>query len=63
MFGDTSHILNAASLIINLAAVCLFVLELPKPIYGLVDAPLLWQLALLYFLVVDLGGRNSLLDE
>ena len=39
-----------------------FVLELLKAIYGLVDAPLLWQLALCHLLQKVLGGHVSKFD-
>ena len=38
-------------------------LELLKPMYGLVDAPLLWQLALLLFISTVLGGTQSIMDD
>jgi hypothetical protein len=40
-----------------------FVLTLLKALYGLVDGPLLFQLAFLDFFVVNLGFRSSLHDE
>ena len=40
-----------------------FVLLLLKPMYGLVDAPLLWQIALASFIVRDLKGIRSCYDE
>ena len=40
-----------------------FVLKCLKALYGLVDAPLLWQLALLHYLKLDLGFRMSTHDE
>ena len=39
------------------------VLHLKKGIYGLADAPLLWQLCLRHFLIKTLNGRQSLYDE
>lgn len=41
----------------------LFVLKLLKALYGLVDGPLLFQLAFLDFFVSQLGFRSSLHDE
>jgi hypothetical protein len=41
----------------------LFVLVLPKPMYGLVDAPFLWGIALSIVLKRDLGATPSLLDK
>ena len=40
-----------------------FLLLLLKPIYGLVDAPLLWQLALALFIRCNLGGIQSVFDD
>ncbi len=39
------------------------VLLLLKAIYGLVDAPLLWQLAFILFIKEEMEGVPSLLDE
>ena len=41
----------------------LFLLECLKALYGLVDGPLLWQLALLYFLQWEAGFTISRHDE
>ncbi len=41
----------------------LFVLELLKAMYGLVDAPLLFQMALLRFLTEEMGMIQSFHDE
>ena len=41
----------------------LFCLECLKPMYGLIDAPLLFQSALLIWIKKVLGGAPSLLDE
>ena len=41
----------------------LFILRCLKALYGLVDGPLLWQLALLYFLKWEGGMEVSLYDE
>ena len=41
----------------------LFLLELLKPMYGLVDAPHLWQIALTLYLVSYLEARISLWDD
>ena len=43
--------------------VMFFVLLLLKPMYGLIDAPLLFQCALLLWCKKTLGGHPSLLDE
>ena len=43
--------------------VCFFVLLLLKPIYGTVDAPLLWQLALCTFIITTLKGIQSVFDD
>ena len=40
-----------------------FVLLLLKPIYGSVDAPLLWQLALSLFIIQYLSGIQSVFDD
>ena len=50
---------------INIAdtMICFFVLQLLKPIYGTVDAPLLWQLALCIFIIQDLKGIQSVFDD
>jgi hypothetical protein len=40
-----------------------FILELLKALYGLVDGPLLWQLALANFMVKELHFRTALHDE
>ena len=40
-----------------------FVLLLLKPMYGLVDAPLLWQIALSSFITTELSGTRSCFDE
>eukprot|EP00959_Pyramimonas_sp_CCMP1952_P018248 386693-Pyramimonas_sp.AAC.1 len=41
----------------------LFYLMLLKPIYGTVDAPLLWQLALTMFIKEELKGIQSVFDD
>ena len=38
-------------------------LELLKPMYGLVDAPLLFQLALLAYILDEMHGIRSLFDD
>ena len=40
-----------------------FLLELLKAMYGLVDGPLLFQLALLHYLTQIVGMRKSVHDE
>ena len=40
-----------------------YCIKLLKAMYGLVDAPLLWQLSLRYFLVFSTGARCSHFDE
>ena len=40
-----------------------YVLECLKAIYGLVDAPLLWQMALTHYLKHALAGMSSSFDE
>jgi hypothetical protein len=37
--------------------------QLLKPMYGLIDAPLLWQLCLRHFIVKFLHGRPSIYDD
>ena len=41
----------------------LYCLELLKAMYGLVDAPVLWSIALRYFVISDLGGKPSRYDD
>ena len=43
--------------------ICLFRIELLKAMYGLVDRPLMFQLALLSFLVNETDARKSILDD
>ena len=43
--------------------ISIFILKCLKALYGLVDAPLLWQLALLHYLKLDIGYRMSTHDE
>ena len=40
-----------------------YVLELQKAMYGLVDAPILWSIALRHFIICDVQGRPSRYDE
>eukprot|EP00959_Pyramimonas_sp_CCMP1952_P221928 4639795-Pyramimonas_sp.AAC.1 len=40
-----------------------WLLELVKPIPGLIDAPLLWQAALSLYLTNEMKGQRALLDE
>ena len=48
---------------IDFRYIMFFILVLLKPMYGLVDAPFLWQVALAVFLKTSLGGKASLLDD
>ena len=48
---------------ISSANVPFFVLLLLKPMYGLIDAPLMWQVALSSFIKSDLHGIRSCYDE
>ena len=41
----------------------LYALELLNAMYGLVDAPICWSIALRYFLICDMQGRPSRYDE
>ena len=45
------------------ADIPLAILKCLKAVYGLVDAPLLWQLALLHYLKLDIASRMSTHDE
>ena len=38
-------------------------IELRKAMYGLVDAPVLWSIALRHFVIVDMKGKPSRYDE
>jgi hypothetical protein len=47
----------------NVAQVSLWVLELLKGMYGLDDAPLLWQICLRWFFVIECKARVSSMDD
>ena len=47
----------------HLARLGLLILQCTKCVYGLVDAPLLWALALRYHFQVVMGGVPSVFDE
>jgi len=55
--------LGAKDLSVPSQAVGLYVLECLKAIYGLVDAPMLWQMALTFYLKKELGGLASSFDD
>ena len=55
--------LGAKDLSVPSQAVGLYVLECLKAIYGLVDAPMLWQMALTFHLKKELGGLASSFDD
>ncbi len=59
------HLRNIVGSKINVQDVdsCLFILELLKAMYGLVDGPLLFQLALLDFLCNNLHMQRSMHDD
>ena len=48
---------------VDLAVTHVFVLELLEAMYGLVDGPLLWQLAFMHYLVRDLHFSQLLHDD
>ena len=55
--------LKAPGLIFSDSQSCLMILECLKAVYGLVDAPLLWQMALVHYLRKVLGGVSSCFDD
>ena len=54
--------IKGSKIYVDLNWTALYVLLLLKPIWGLVDAPLLWQLALLHVLIKQCGGVSSYFD-
>jgi len=56
----TANMPNCPPVGSNLSQYCA---QLLKPMYGLIDAPLLWQLCLRHFIVTTLHGRPSIYDD
>ena len=57
------HALDGSTYRVEAWDIHLFILVLLKPMYGLVDAPFLWGIALSLVLKRELGGAPSLLDK